>query len=262
MEFEQAVVQKACENMKGEIPPNMIEQKMNSIMAQEKLSINNDAVYHLLADMLVILDQAYVAAGANRPMVQVRREAMDLMLQTASAEHEMDWKEFLKEQIIVMTERYHSIPDDFANTIDEIIKKRPATKEKMTPDELTEELFKAYLGSLELTQEQWKNQRMGQAAKEVCVDLLLDAVSTKEKIDVNQDEIHQFIEELADQYGIAPEEAEANIDRNALIWKLKRDKALRLILDSAVTDQAAKEELDRKREEARKKMEEDVEIRS
>ena len=70
-------------------------------MAQEKLSIHNDAVYHLLADMLVILDQAYVAAGASRPMVQVRREAMDLMLQTASAEHEMDWKSILKEQVTV-----------------------------------------------------------------------------------------------------------------------------------------------------------------
>ena len=63
-EFEQAVIQKACENLKGEIPPAMIQQKIQAIMAQEKLSIHNDAVYHLLADMLVILDQAYVAAGA------------------------------------------------------------------------------------------------------------------------------------------------------------------------------------------------------
>ena len=48
------MIQKACENLKGEIPPNMIDQKIQAIMAQEKLSIHNDAVYHLLADMLVI----------------------------------------------------------------------------------------------------------------------------------------------------------------------------------------------------------------
>lgn len=262
MEFEQAVIQKACENLKGEIPPNMIEEKIQAIMAQEKLSINNDAVYHLLADMLVILDQAYVAAGVTRPKVQVRREAMDLMLQTASAEHEMDWQRFLKEQITVMAERYHSLPDDFEETIDQIIKERSEAKERMKPDERTEELFKAYLGSLELTEEQWKNQRSTQAAKEVCVDLLLDAVSRKEGLDINQDEVHQFIEELADQYGIAPEEAEANIDRDALVWKLKRDKALRLILDSAVTDEAAKIELDQKRKELRENMEKHVEIRN
>lgn len=261
-EFEQAVIQKACENLKGEIPPAMIQQKIQAIMAQEKLSIHNDAVYHLLADMLVILDQAYVAAGASRPMVQVRREAMDLMLQTASAEHEMDWKAFLKEQVTVMAERYHNLPDDFEQKVDGIIQKRAEAKAKMEPDEIMEELFKAYLGSLELTEEQWKNQRSVQAAKEVCMDLLLDAVSEKEGLKIHPDEAHQFIEELADQYGIAPEEAEANIDPEALNWKLKRDKALRLILDSAVTDEEGKKELDRRREDLKKDMEKRVEIRN
>lgn len=261
-EFEQAVIQKACENLKGEIPPNMIDQKIQAIMAQEKLSIHNDAVYHLLADMLVILDQAYVAAGVSRPKVQVRREAMDLMLQTASAEHEMDWKPFLKEQVTLMAERYHSLSDDFEQELDRIIQKRAEAKAKKKPDELLEELFQAYLGSLELTEEQWKNQRSTQAAREVCMDLLLDAVSEKENITIHPDEAHQFIEELADQYGIAPEEAEANIDPDALIWKLKRDKALRLILDSAVTDEEGKKKLDRKRENLKKNMEKDVEIRN
>ena len=70
------------------------------------------------------------------------------------------------------------------------------------------------------------------------------------------------VEELADQYGIAPEEAEANIDPEALNWKLKRDKALRLILDSAVTDEEGKKELDRRREDLKKDMEKRVEIRN
>ena len=35
-EFEQAVIQKACGNLKGEIPPAMIQQKIQAIMAQEK----------------------------------------------------------------------------------------------------------------------------------------------------------------------------------------------------------------------------------
>jgi FKBP-type peptidyl-prolyl cis-trans isomerase (trigger factor) len=113
-----------------------------------------------------------------------------------------------------------------------------------------------------LTEEQWKNQRSVQAAKEVCMDLLLDAVSEKEGLKIHPDEAHQVIEELADQYGIAPEEAEANIDPEALNWKLKRDKALRLILDSAVTDEEGKKELDRRREDLKKDMEKRVEIRN
>ena len=207
-------------------------------------------------------DEAYVAAGAVRPKVQVRREAMDLMLQCASAEHEIDWKEYMKEQIMVMAERYHSLPADFEQKVDAIMQKRDEAKRKMSPDALTDELFKAYLGSLELTEDQWKNQRMGQAAKEVCIDLLLEAVAEKEKLSVNNDEIHAAIEELASRYGIEPEEAEANIDKGAFSGKLVRDKALALVLNAAKTDYEAKAELDRKRAEAAAKMNADVEVKN
>lgn len=262
MEFEQAVLQKACEHVEGEIPEAMTEDKLQAIMAQQKLSIMQDSVYDLLADMLVILDEAYVAAGVSRPKSQVRREATDLMLQTASAEHEMDWKAFLKGQISAMAERYHSLPNEFEKIIEDIIQQRLDTKKKQTAEAHTEELFKAYLGSLELSEEQWKNQQRAQAAREVCMDLLLDAVSKKEGLEVTEDEIHHAIEEIADQYGVEPDEAETHIDRDALVWKLKRDKALRLILDSAVTDEAAKAELDQKKKEEKERMEKEVEIRN
>ncbi len=260
-EFEQAVIQKACEAMQGEIPPHMLKQKLDAIAAQEKLNINNDAVYHLLADMLVILDLAYVAAGVSRPKNQVRREAMDLMLQVASAEHELDWKEFLREQVAVMAERYHGLPADYGAKVDQLIQARQDAKKKMTPEEVTEELFKAYLGSLELTEEQWRNQRSGQAAREVCMDLLLDAVARAEQLEVTQEEEHRFIEELAEKYGMEPEEAEAGIDKDALLYKLKRDKALTLILNSAVTDEEGKKALDQARKEAKEKLNQDVAIR-
>ncbi len=253
LEFEKAVVQKACSNMKGEIPPHMIEQKLDAIAAQTKININNDAVYHLLADMLVVVDEAYKAAGAYRPKVQVRREAMDLMLQTASAEHESDWKEFFRSQIRDMAERYHDLPDDFDEKVKKILEDRDKKKASMTPDERTDELFKAFLGSMELTEEQWRNQTMTKAAKDVCLDLLLEAVSEAENIEVGADEIHQFIEEIAAQCNMEPEEAEANINKEPLIWKLKRDKALALVLNSAVTDEEGKKELDEKRKAAAEK---------
>ncbi|MBE6046157.1 MAG: hypothetical protein E7221_05580 [Clostridiales bacterium] len=253
LEFEQAVVQKACENMKGEIPPHMVEQKLDAITAQEKINVNNDAVYHLLADMLVVVDEAYKAADVVRPKVQVRREAMDLMLQTASAEHEMDWKEYFRSQIKDMAERYHDLPADYDAKLDKIFAARDKAKASQTPEERTEELFKAYLGSLELTEEQWRNQRQLQAARDVCLDLLLDAVAAEKKIEITPAEVRQFIEEIAAQAGMEPEEAEANINKDPLIWKLKRDKALVLILNSAVTDEEGKKKLDEARAKAREK---------
>ncbi|MBQ6622233.1 MAG: hypothetical protein IJH75_05315 [Mogibacterium sp.] len=241
--FEQAVLQKACENMKGEIPPHMVEQKMNAIIAREKLNVSNEAIYHLLADAEVILKQAYEAAGAVRPKVQYRREAMDLMLQTVSEAHQNDWQEFFREQIKVMAERYHDLPEDYDHQLEEIIKKRQKDKNRMEKEALIEEIFKAYLGSLELTEEQWRNQRSMQAAREVCVDLLLDAVSAKEGITVSSSELHDAVEEIAAQVNMTPEEVENKMDLEPLRWKLARDKAMMLILNSASTDEALRAKL-------------------
>ena len=253
VEFEQAVLQKACESMQGEIPLHMVEQKLNAIEAQKKIDVNNDSIYHLLADMLEILDEAYKAAGAVRPMVQVRREALDLMLQTASAENENDWQNFFQQQIRNMVERYHDLPQDFDAIVDQIHRKRKEKVEKYTPEELTAELFKVFLGSMELSEEQWRNQMRLQAAREVCLDLLLMGVAEEKKIEISAEEVHAFITELADRYQMQEEEVEANISKEPLIDKLKRDKALAYILSSAVTDEAGKAERERKQKEAREK---------
>ncbi|MBQ2678275.1 MAG: hypothetical protein IJF96_05175 [Firmicutes bacterium] len=253
--FERAVIQRACENMKGEIPEHMVTQKLDSIIAREKINVGNEAIYHLLADALMILKEAYEAAEVVRPMVQVRREAMDLMLQTASSDHEQDWKEFFREQIGIMAERYHSLPEDFDQKLEKIISDREKSKKDKDPEEMVEEVFKAYLGSLELTEEQWKNQRQLQAAKEVCVDLLLDAVAEEEGIEVDANELHQTIESIADQCNMTPEEVEAKMDMDPLRWKLQRDKALMLVLSAGETDEEARAERIKKQEEQQKKME-------
>lgn len=243
-QFEKAVLQKACENMKGEIPPHMIEQKLDSVIAREKMNIAGEAIYHLLADVLVILKEAYNAAGVARPLVQVRREAMDLMLQTVSEEHAADWQSFFRDEITVMAERYHVLPENFGQQLDNIIDSRMKNKSVMKHDDLIDEVFSAYLGSLELTEEQWKNQRQIQAAKEVCLDLLLDAVAEKEKLEITDAEIRHAVEGIAAQCGVEPEEAEAELDRKALEWKLLRDKAAALVLDSAKTDEELRSRLE------------------
>lgn len=248
-QFEKAVLQRACENMTGEIPPHMIDQKMTAIIAREKINVSNEAIYHLLADALVILKEAYEMAGAVRPKTQISREAMDLTLQTVSEEHQNDWKEFFEQEISLMVSRYHDLPEDYHVRLKDIIKKQIREKNAMKKDDLIDRIFKAYLGSLELSEEQWKNQRRLQAAKEVCVDLLLDAVAQKERITVSAPELRAAVEEIAEQCHMEPEEVEAQIDKQPLIWKILRDKALVQILDSAGTD----EELRRSLAEAKKR---------
>lgn len=72
----------------------MVEQKLDAMLAQEKLRASGDAIYHVLADTIVILKTAYREAGAERPVRQVREEAMDLMLQTVSGDNQEVSRDF------------------------------------------------------------------------------------------------------------------------------------------------------------------------
>lgn len=54
-EFTMAVLKEACREMEGIAPDAMVEQKLDALAAQEKLNVSQDAVYHLLADVVCVL---------------------------------------------------------------------------------------------------------------------------------------------------------------------------------------------------------------
>lgn len=233
--FEKAVLQKACENIKGQIPKHMVEQKLNALAAKEKLNVSQDAIYHLLADTIVILQDSYRGAGVNRPFVQIREEALDLMLQTVSGDNKRVTQEFFVHLVHTMVERYISLKPDFDGQVAGYIEKRAKSRAAMTPEQQTEEAFTAYLGSLGLDEKQWRKEREGQAAREVCQDLLLDEVAKKEKIQVEEHEMNAYLEQIAAQCGMEAEEVRAQIDTAPILWQMQRDKARILILESAVS---------------------------
>ena len=236
--FERAVLQKACENMKGEVPKHMVEHKLNAMAAKEKLNVSRDAIYHLLADTIVILEDAYKQAGVHRPFVQIREEALDMMLQTVSGDNKEVKKEFFIHLVRTYVERYHSLDADFDAKVDEAIQRRMKKKASMTPDELTTDAFVAYLGSLGLDEKQWRKERETQAAKEVCYDLLLDEVANRENIHISEEELNAYLNQIAGQCQMELEEVREQIgDLSPIRWQMQRDKARAWILQNAVEDE-------------------------
>jgi len=238
--FEKAVLRQACENLQGEVPEHMVREKLAAITAREKLNVSNEAIYHLLADANVILNQAYEALGVARPASQVHHEAEDLMLQTVSGEHQEDWKEYFQEQIAATVARFHDLPPDFAETLGRIIDRRMKNKNAMKQEDLIDEIFGYYLGSQDLSEKQWQEQRRVQAAREVCLDLLLDAVAEKEQIELNPQELQDALEDIAARCNMEVDDVAKQMDVKPLEWQLKRDRARALILDSGVTDEEAR----------------------
>jgi hypothetical protein len=211
----------------------MTEQKLDSMAAQEKLRVNQDSVYHLLADVVCYLTEAYHAAGVSRSQAQIRAEATDVMLQTVSGENQAPSKEFLVGQIRSLAERYHELPDDFDEKLTAIFAKRAEKKRAMSPEELADEAFKAYLGSIDLDEERWRRERREEALESARCDLLLEAVAEAEKMTVTEAELGEMVSRIASQCGLEPDKAMAQLDLEPVRQQLLRDKACKFLLDSA-----------------------------
>jgi trigger factor len=231
--FAEAVLNVACGQMKAHVTNAMVEQKLNAMAAQEKLNVFSDAIYHVLADTVEILTQGYRDAGAARPMAQIRAEAMDVMLQAVSGENDELSKERFTGQIRDLVQRYRPLPDDFNSRLNAAIDARARKKADMSVEERAQEVFNAYLGSLGLDEKQWRAERQGQALANVRCDLLLDAVAKAEQLTVTASDMDMALFKIANQSGMEIEQVISEIDTEPIKWQILRDKARKLILDSA-----------------------------
>jgi FKBP-type peptidyl-prolyl cis-trans isomerase (trigger factor) len=232
--YMDAVLDGAARKMEADIPEEMIRRKLDAMIAREKLRINQDPVYNVLADTVDILDRAFRAVGVTRPMNQVRHEAMDVMLLSVSADQGEPSRERFCRQLKETVGLYRELPPEFDALLVHIFQEREEEMEKMEPEERIDEVFAVYLGSLNMTEEEWRAQNSEKAAGLVRRDLLLDEVAEAERIEVSAGEMAEAYRGIAEQCGIDTEEVKAGIDAEALEWQLRRDKAAKIIVGSAV----------------------------
>lgn len=232
-EYAADLLIKACRNMQVCISDTMIESRLDTLTAKEKLAAAGDPVYRLLTDCVYILKEAYHAADVHRPIQQVRAEAMDHMLQSVSADNQGIEIDFYLAKVKELVRRYHDLPEDFEQKLKDILAQRAKRKSDMTNDEILEEVFEAYLGTLELSEKQWREDHREQARDAVMFDLLFMAVADKEGLQVNEAEIYQALQKIAEQCFVDMEDAYRAVDRDALREQLIRDKAREFIISHA-----------------------------
>lgn len=232
--FTRAVLEKACAEMEAELTEALVRDRLDAMIAQERLNVNRDSIYYLLADAVEILGEVYNMAGCSRQQGQVEGEALDILLQAVSSDNQGPEVEYMKDQMHRMAARYRELPDDFDGLIDDAFARRQKKKGRMTADELGREAFHAYLRTVGLDEEQLERERRPAAASAARCDLLFEAVAAAEGLAVTQDELEAEVARLAARYQVTAEELAGALDSEALRRKLLRDKACALILDSAV----------------------------
>lgn len=84
-------------------------------------------------------------------------------------------------------------------------------------------------------------------------DLLLDAVVEAEKLEATAEEIDAFVAKMAEGFGATAEQLKAYFGEETLAEEVKKDKAGKLIVDSAVAVAPAAEEKAEEKTAAKKK---------
>lgn len=232
-EGQDAAMRALCAMTRCNIPSHMVEYKLAAMEAQEKLRVDQDAIYHVLADVTCYLKAGYEAADVVRSMTQIREEALDVMLQTVSGDQKEVSADYLKAQIAQLAGRYHALPKDYSRRLDQIMEDRREAKRSMEAKERTEEVFRAYLGTLGLDEAQWKRERTAEAARSVKEDLALDALAEAEGIFVTEQELEDELERIAKQSGAATQEVRAKADPGPIREHIRRVKARRWLMEDA-----------------------------
>lgn len=223
----------ACMNMTAEVPQGMVSQKLDAMLAKEKMRVGQDVIYNLLADFTAVLEGAYAETDLHRPKAQIQAEALDIMLQTVSGDNRVVSPGKFRELVREHVEHYRILPRSFDETVDRLVEERKAKKRAMSPDERIDEAFDAYLGSINQTPGLWRENNTEKARDAARFDLLLGAVAEAEHLTVSGDEIMQVMSRISDETGAELDEVMARVDESAVREQLLRDKALHLIVDSA-----------------------------
>ena len=231
--FTAAVLTAACTNMQAEVPESMVKQKLEAILAGDKMRVAQDPIYNVLADFTAILDEAYKQSDVTRSRAQVQAEALDVMLQTVSGDNREVSPAKLHELIRELVEHYRIVPRSFDEMLENIISERGTKKRAMTDDEKINDAFAAYLGTINQTEEMWRKDNTKRAEDAARFDLLLNAVAQAEKISVSEAELASLMRDIAEATGLELENVMAVVEPQPLREQLMRDKARELIVSSA-----------------------------
>ena len=230
--FTAAALLAACRNMHTPVPEGMVTQKLDSMLAREKIRVAQDPIYNLLADFSKLLEGAYKEMDLCRSQAQVQSEAMDIMLQTVSGDNHELSPETFRRLVREHVERYRILPRSFDETLERLMSERGDKKRAMTDEEKIDEAFEAYLGSIDQTLGLWRESNMERARDAARFDLLLTAVAEREGLSVSEAELMEVYSQLAEETGMETDEVMAQVEEQPIREQLLRDKARELIVAS------------------------------
>ena len=234
-DFETAAIEAATDNTEVTVPGIIVERKLDGMETQQKSDVMQSVPFNTLADVYAIVHSMNDNLDVPEDPDTVFAKAFEITKLYMDAGESQRNAGYLINAIIEVFFNGEDAGETWMNIIEEALDRRIDARDRMSGEEIAEDVFAVYLKSRKQTLEQWREEHSRTAAELVRTELMLDAVAEAEDMAVTNEELHQGIADMAAQYQISPDEVIAAAGEEAIRYQMLRAKARKLIADNAVS---------------------------
>ena len=232
--FAAKAVELASENIDAEVPGMIVERELDAILIEKKSSVLQDVHLNLLTDIYKILEEGIREVTSDYKEDELWEQAVEtVQIYFGDGKSDLSMDQMISAVANVLS-LYGKVTESLCAKLAQIIEKRMGEREKLTGESLADQVFETYLRVTGFSAEQWLNQNRSDALERTRQNLTLDAVADAEGLTVTEKEVQEELERLAREFELPMEQVEKIVGKEALRFNMRRDKARKLISDSAV----------------------------
>lgn len=232
--FAEKALELAAENIDAEVPAMIVERELDALLVEKKSAILQDVNLNLLTDIYKILEEGIREVTSDYKKDDLWQQAVEtVQLYFGEGMSGLSMDQIISAVANVLS-LYGKVTDSLCAKLAQIIEKRLDEREKLTAESLADQVFESYLRRIDFSLEQWLDQNRPEALFRTRKNLTLDAVADAEGLSVGDEEVQAELKRLAEEYGLSEEQVKEIVGEDALRFNLRRDKARKLIADSAV----------------------------
>lgn len=234
--FADRAVELAAQGIDAEVPALIVERELDALLTEKRAALLQDIRLNLLTDIGAILEESIRDLGWEYRAEELWAQAAETVELYFDGEKPGVSMDRLVSAAADVLARYGAVTQELCMKLARLVEIRMDEREKLTGEELAGQVFECYLKAGNTTMEQWREQNRPEALARTRKSLTLDAVADAEGLSVGDDEVLRELERLGQQYELTPEQVREIVGEDALRFHMRRDRARRLIADSALCE--------------------------
>ena len=227
------VLRAVTENLHADIPETYFERKTDGLVAQRREDVASRPAFSTLADMYYIMRSVNDELALGIPDGEVWNAASAAADDSSVRRSRMSGMEDIVSELCMSLFGTLPTPEQ-EDCVRRCLDARAEEKRASDPEKLADESFECYLRLAGKSMEELRKEFRSDAVALVRMDLLIDEVAKRERLEISEEELKKAVDLIADMYAMAPEEVVRTVGEDAIRARLIRDKARAMIVDSAV----------------------------